>query len=82
MPGYEITQSWGIVAPAGTPGDVVKRLGDEVVKAMTNAEVRDKVLKTGAVPAGDAPAAFEGFMANERRRLGDVIARSRIELKE
>ena len=82
VPGYEITQSWGIVAPAGTPGDVVKRLGDEVVKAMTNAEVRDKVLKTGAVPAGDAPAAFEGFMANERRRLGDVIARSRIELKE
>ena len=82
VPGYEITQSWGIVAPAGTPADVVKRLGDEIVKAMTNAEVRDKVLKTGAVPASDAPAAFEGFMANERRRLGDVITRSRIELKE
>jgi tripartite-type tricarboxylate transporter receptor subunit TctC len=82
VPGYEITQSWGIVAPAGTPADVVKRLGDEIVKAMTNAEVRDKVLKTGAVPSSDAPAAFEGFMANERRRLGDVITRSRIELKD
>jgi tripartite-type tricarboxylate transporter receptor subunit TctC len=82
VPGYEITQSWGIVAPAGTPPDIVRRLGDEVVKAMTNAEVKDKVLKTGAVPAADAPSAFEAFMASERRRLGDVIARSRIELKE
>jgi tripartite-type tricarboxylate transporter receptor subunit TctC len=83
LPGYEITQSWGVVAPAGTPPDVVKRLGDEFVKALANAEVRDKILKTGAVPAGnDSPAAFADFMAKERARLGDVITRSKIELKE
>ena len=83
VPGYEITQSWGIVAPAGTPPDVAKRLGDEFAKALANAEVRDKILKTGAVPAThDSPAAFAEFMAKERTRLGDVIARSKIELKE
>jgi len=83
LPGYDITQSWGIVAPAGTPPDVAKRLGDELVKALANAEVRDKILKTGAVPASDdTPAAFADFMAKERARLGDVIARSKIELKE
>jgi len=83
LPGYEITQSWGIVAPAGTPPDVAKRLGDEFAKALANAEVRDKILKTGAVPASnDSPAAFADFMAKERARLGDVIARSKIELKE
>ena len=83
VPGYEITQSWGIVVPAGTPGDVVKRLGDEFGKALANPEVRDKILKTGAVPASnDSPAAFNDFMAKERARLGDVITRSKIELKE
>ena len=83
LPGYEITQSWGIVVPAGTPGDVVKRLGDEFGKALANPEVRDKILKTGAVPASnDSPAAFNDFMAKERARLGDVITRSKIELKE
>jgi tripartite-type tricarboxylate transporter receptor subunit TctC len=57
LPGYEITQSWGIVAPAGTPVEIVKRLGDEFVKALANADVRDKILKTGAVPASnDSPA--------------------------
>ena len=83
LPGYEITQSWGIVVPAGTPGDVVKRLADEFGKALANAEVHDKILKTGAVPASnDSPAAFNDFMAKERARLGDVITRSKIELKE
>jgi len=83
LPGYEITQSWGIVAPAGTPNDVVKRVGDELAKALANAEIRDKILKTGAVPASnDSPATFAAFMAKERARLGDVITRSKIELKE
>jgi len=83
LPGYEITQSWGIVAPAGTPPDVVKRMSEEFAKALANAEVKDKILKTGAVPASnDSPAAFADFMAKERARLGDVVARSKIELKE
>ncbi|GIK88166.1 MAG: hypothetical protein BroJett026_36470 [Betaproteobacteria bacterium] len=82
MPGYEITQTWGIVAPAGTPPDVVRRLSDEIVKAMGQPEAKDKVLATGAVPVGDRPAAFEAYMAKERKTLGDVIARSGIVLKD
>ena len=83
LPGYEITQSWGIVAPAGTPADIVRRLSDEFGKALANADVRERILKTGAVPASnDSPTAFTAFMAKERARLGDVITRSKIELKE
>jgi len=83
LPGYEITQSWGIVVPAGTTAEIVKRLGDEFAKALANPEVRDKILKTGAVPASnDSPATFTDFMARERTRLGDVVTRSKIELKE
>ncbi len=82
VPGYEISQSWGVVAPAGTPPPVVKRLNDEIVKAMHLPDVMDRVLKTGAVPAGDSAAAFEVFMARERQRLGEVIAKSGIVLTD
>ena len=82
VPGYEITQTWGIVVPAGTPRDVVKRLSDEIAKVMKMDDVKNRVLATGATPAGDGPAAFENFMANERKRMGDVIVKSGIVLTE
>ena len=82
VPGYEITQSWGVVAPTGTPAAVIQRLSGEIAKAMNHAEVKERVLKTGAVPAGDTPAAFEAFMARERQRLADVIANSGIVLAD
>jgi tripartite-type tricarboxylate transporter receptor subunit TctC len=82
VPGYEITQSWGLVAPAATPRGVVRRLSDEAVRAMSVADVRERVLKMGAVPAGDSPQAFEAFMARERQRLGEVIAKSGIVLAD
>jgi tripartite-type tricarboxylate transporter receptor subunit TctC len=82
VPGYEISQSWGIVAPAGTPSPVLKRLNDAIVNAMNLPEVKQQVLKTGAVPAGDSAAAFEAFMARERQRLGDVIAKTGIVLAD
>jgi tripartite-type tricarboxylate transporter receptor subunit TctC len=49
---------------------------------MSHPEVKERVLKTGAVPAGDTPAAFEAFMARERQRLADVIAKSGIVLAD
>jgi len=82
VPGYEITQTWGIVAPAGTPGDVVKQLAGDIAKVMNQPNVKERVLGTGAVPAGDTPAELETFMAKERQRLGDIIARSGIVLSE
>ena len=82
VPGYEISQSWGIVAPAGTPAPVVRRLGEEIMRAMNLPEVKAQVLKTGAVPAGDTAAAFESFMAKERQRLGEVISKTGIVLTD
>ena len=82
VPGYEISQSWGIVAPAGTPSDIVKRVSDEIVKVMRQPDVKERVQKTGAVPAGDLPAEFEAFMTRERARLGEVITKTNIVLTE
>ena len=82
VPGYELTQSWGIVAPAGTPAPLLKLLTDEVVRVMSSPDVKERVVKTGAVPGTDAGSAFDAFMARERQRLGDVVTRSGIVLAE
>src|SRR5688500_17905357 len=44
VPGYDISQSWGIAVPTGTPPEIVKRLNDEVTKAMNLADVKERVL--------------------------------------
>lgn len=82
VPGYDITQSWGLVVPAGTPPAVIARLGDEVAKVMRMEDVKEKVRATGAVPGGDGPAAFDTLMSAERKRMGDVIAKGKIEMKD
>ena len=82
VPGYEISQSWGIVVPAGISSQIANRLNSEIVKAMTSPEVNDRVLNTGAVPAGDSSAAFAAYMARERKRLGEVIAKTGIALSD
>lgn len=82
VPGYEISQSWGIVAPAGTPAPVLKRLNDEILAVMNLPEVREQVARTGAVPAGDSAEAFQAFMARERQRLQDVITKTGIVLAD
>lgn len=82
VPGYDITQSWGLVVPAGTPPAVVARLADEVAKVMRMDDVKEKVRAAGSTPGGDGPAAFDALMSAERKRMGDVITRSKIEMKD
>jgi tripartite-type tricarboxylate transporter receptor subunit TctC len=82
LPGYDISQSWGIVAPAGTPPAIVKRLSEETAKAMRLPDVKSRVSATGAVPLGDTPEQFAAHMAQERQRLGEVITKTGIELKD
>ena len=82
VPGYEITQSWGIVAPAATPQPVLRRVNEDVIKAMNAADVKERVLKMGAVPAAGSPQAFAQFMARERQQLGEVISKSGIVLTD
>jgi len=82
VPGYEITQTWGVVVPAGTPTDIVSKLSTEIVKVMKQPDMKEKVLATGATPVGDSPAEFDAYMAKERQRLGEVIAKRGIVLSD
>ncbi|HVJ12005.1 MAG TPA: tripartite tricarboxylate transporter substrate-binding protein, partial [Burkholderiales bacterium] len=82
VPGYEISQTWGLATPAGTAPAIVTRLSDETAKAMRVADVKERVLGMGAVPAGDTPAEFQAYIDAERKRLGEVIAKTGIVLSD
>ena len=82
VPGYEISQTWGLAAPIGTPQTIIKRLSDETARAIQLADVRERISGMGAVPVGDTPAEFHDYIVRERQRLGDVIAKTGIVLSD
>jgi len=82
LPGYEISQSWGIAVPAGTSADIVARLHSEIGAAVAKPQVRDGMASTGVTPYTETPQAFNAFLTAERRRLGEVIAKTGIVLTE
>lgn len=82
VPGYDISQSWGITVPAGTPPSVVTLLHTEIVRALRLPDVRDRITRTGAVPVGDSAEEFAAFIAAERKRLGEVISKTGIVLAD
>jgi tripartite-type tricarboxylate transporter receptor subunit TctC len=80
VPGYAITQWWGVVAPAKTPPAILSLLHTEIVKALKSADVRDLLAKQGAAAQSDSPAEFAAFMKSERIRIGDLGKRAGISL--
>jgi tripartite-type tricarboxylate transporter receptor subunit TctC len=63
VPGYEFEAWWGLLAPAGTPPDVVKRLNAEVNAIVATAEFKEFLLKEGALPFPVSPAEFAATIA-------------------
>jgi tripartite-type tricarboxylate transporter receptor subunit TctC len=82
VPGYEITQWWGLSVPVKTPREIAARLHAEAAKAINLAEVRERILRAGAEPVGSAPQAFDALIAAEQQRLGNVIRKAGISLAE
>ena len=72
VPGYEITQWWGVVAPAKTPPEILKRLHAEIIKALQSPDVRELLAKQGATAQPDTPEAFAAYMKTERIRIGNL----------
>jgi tripartite-type tricarboxylate transporter receptor subunit TctC len=77
--GFDANGWYGIVAPAGTPREIVLRLNAEIRRALDTAELRARLDAEGAIPAAGTPEAFAAFIASEIARWGEVVARAKIE---
>ena len=73
LPGFEIDTWWGLVAPAGTPAEVVNRLNAAFTAALNSAEVKQKFASLMAEPAPSTPAQFAAFMQRERAQYEKVV---------
>jgi tripartite-type tricarboxylate transporter receptor subunit TctC len=76
VPGYDAVGWFGLVAPAGTPPDVIARLNGETVRIMALPEVRDRALATGAEPSTGTSAEFAAFIASEIPKWERVVRTS------
>ena len=70
LPGYEITQWWGVVIPIRTPKAIADKLHTEIVKALRSPEVSGLLAKQGAMARPESPQEFAAFMRSERLRIG------------
>ena len=65
VPGYNFEAWWGLLAPAGTPPEIVTRLNAEVNKILATPEYKEFLLKEGALPAPATPAQFAATIASD-----------------
>lgn len=78
-PGLESVFFQGMLAPAGTPRDVVERWRGEIVRILAVPEVRDRLAAIGYEPVGSTPEAFDALIRTEVPRWAGVIRDAGIE---
>jgi tripartite-type tricarboxylate transporter receptor subunit TctC len=76
VPGFEATQWYGLVAPAGTPRPIVERLNAECARILRGEKLRPRLAAEGAETAPGTPERFRDFIAAERARWGELVRRA------
>ena len=73
VPGYELAVWFGVLAPAGTPRDIIGRLNAEIVKVLNSAEIMDRFAKQGVEVRTSTPEQFGEFVRAEVVRWAKVV---------
>lgn len=73
VPGYDVSVWFGVLAPAGTPHNIVQRLNSEIRRIIATPEVTDRFLKLGVEPRTGSPEQFGTLIKAEVSRWSDVI---------
>jgi len=78
-PGFDITTWHGVVAPIGTPREIIVRLHDTLVRAVSRPEARAELVALGMEPVGSSPEAFARAIADDVRNWSEVLRSTRNE---
>lgn len=81
VPGYEASVWLALLAPAGTPRDIVTRLNTEIGKLMSSPETRKALYDAGVEVAHSTPEAMSDYMVQEMDRWGKVVKETGIKLE-
>ena len=73
LPGFDASSWFGLLAPAGTPGEIVNRVQQETAKALATPALKERLLSQGAIPSGMPPAQFAAYIAAETKKWAQVV---------
>lgn len=73
LPGFDASSWFGLLAPAGTPPEIVDRVQQETAKALATPALKERLLAQGAIPSGMKPAEFAAYIAAETKKWAQVV---------
>jgi len=79
LPGFEVTNATGMLAPAGTPREIVARLNQEIIRIVKLPDVRERLIGVGVEPVGNTPEQFGEYIRSEIAKWARVVKSAGIE---
>lgn len=76
FPTFDVSAWWGILAPAGTPADIVNRLNKEIIRVLGLPEVRERLMGQGLNIVTNTPAEFQAYIRSELKQWAPVVKSS------
>ena len=73
LKGYEASSWFGLLAPAGTPPEIVNRIQQEVAKSLALPAMKERLVAQGAIPGGNTPAEFAKHIDSEHKKWAQVV---------
>jgi len=80
LPGYEVINWWGVLAPAGTPNTIVTKLNGAMLSMLRDADVQDTLAREGIDRAGTSPAEFSAYIRSEIAKWTKVARETGVKL--
>ncbi len=81
LPGYEVNSWYGVLAPAGTPREIVQRLNGEIARGLRAPDARARLFSIGAEPMSQTPEAFAAFLEAEVAKWAKVVKAAGIRIE-
>jgi tripartite-type tricarboxylate transporter receptor subunit TctC len=78
LPGFEAVSWYALMAPAGTPREVIEKIHADTAKVLQLPEVRERLAGMGAEPSGESPAELAARIKAESARWGEVVRKANI----
>ena len=81
FPGGIVESNYGIIAPTGTPPEIVQKMSRAIAETLAEPALRQKMIDQGAIPAATTPEAYQALMQAESKKWGEVIRRGKLGLE-
>jgi tripartite-type tricarboxylate transporter receptor subunit TctC len=78
LPGFEAVSWYALLAPAGTPKEVVAKIQADVARVLQMPDIREKLAAAGGEPVGNTPDQLGALLKTESARYADIVKRANI----